>query len=503
MEKLAKKLEEIGFEPGESLDAIDSVTLGFEKPGGEPLGVFRKKSAWNLDALKKQENLKEDNHEGKTYYHMRRDAVYFPDGKTLIIGREQLVKDAITRGPKSGAAEKFSFLPKGHVVIGFLPENTDKFKNELKPNMMVKALLGKNEYFTKITEALQGIKGGGVAIHFGSGMEFKVLARCANSADAGKLSGGIQEGLADAHKWLNENRDKINKAPPAEKEGMEIAEMVFDTISAGESGDSATLSMEVSSAAIDRMELLAKQNQGGKAMPPMMPPMMPGFDFGKMFGNFGGGLGGDAAQRSRDKNNLKQIGLAMHNYHDTYRSFPPAKDNRNPQRGSQLSWRVHILPFIDQAPLYQQFRLDEPWSSPHNRRLISQMPDIYRKPGSNPAPGKTNYVGISGPGGLMENGGGKQLRDISDGTSNTIMVTEVEDHAAVTWTQPVDYQYNPGNPIGSLGGWNGGFHVLLCDGTVRFIAKNINPRHTAELVPIQRWQPPWFFLRISEPQDGG
>lgn len=185
----------------------------------------------------------------------------------------------------------------------------------------------------------------------------------------------------------------------------------------------------------------------------------------------------ESARRAQDRNNLKQIAIAMHNYHDTHQSFPPAKG-----RPSGLSWRVHLLPYLDQVTLYRQFRLDEPWNSPHNLRLLNQMPDVYRRPGSNLPPRETNYLGIAGPGGIMENGEGKSLRDVRDGTSNTGMVVEVEDHAAVVWTKPEEFVINPQDPLGNLGGWSGGFYVAFCDGSIRFVASDIDPQTLLDIL---------------------
>jgi hypothetical protein len=81
------------------------------------------------------------------------------------------------------------------------------------------------------------------------------------------------------------------------------------------------------------------------------------------------------AGRAQSVNNLKQIGLALHNYHDVYKSFPPAaiysKDGK-----PLLSWRVAMLPYLhtSQGNLLKKFRLDEPWDSEHNRALIARMP---------------------------------------------------------------------------------------------------------------------------------
>ena len=88
----------------------------------------------------------------------------------------------------------------------------------------------------------------------------------------------------------------------------------------------------------------------------------------------------EAAIRAQCTNNEKQIALALHNYHDQHNSFPPAfsqgKDGK-----PLLSWRVLILPFLDQQQaLYDQFHLDEAWDSPHNRTLIAKMPAVLSLP---------------------------------------------------------------------------------------------------------------------------
>ena len=106
----------------------------------------------------------------------------------------------------------------------------------------------------------------------------------------------------------------------------------------------------------------------------------------------------EAARRSQCVNNLKQIGLAMHNYLAEHKTFPPAY-SRDKSGRPLLSWRVHILPYLEQAALYKEFRLDEPWDSPHNRPLIDKIPQVYRCPdmGRKPADlGKTTYLAPRG-----------------------------------------------------------------------------------------------------------
>src|SRR4249919_3311122 len=87
----------------------------------------------------------------------------------------------------------------------------------------------------------------------------------------------------------------------------------------------------------------------------------------------------EAARRAQCVNNLKQIGLAMHNYHDVKNGLPPSAIV-DKQGKPLLSWRVAILPYIEQQPLYDKFKLDEPWDSPNNKDLIQYMPSIYMCP---------------------------------------------------------------------------------------------------------------------------
>jgi prepilin-type processing-associated H-X9-DG protein len=176
-----------------------------------------------------------------------------------------------------------------------------------------------------------------------------------------------------------------------------------------------------------------------------------------------------AAARAQAQNNLKQIGVAMHNYHDTFGAFPPAaiynKDGK-----ALLSWRVLILPFVEQDALYKEFRLNEAWDSPHNKKLLAKMPKLYEMPAQKAPPHSTYYQVFAGPGSVFEGKRGIRLTDITDGTSNTIMV--VEAGKAVPWTKPEDIPYVPGKPVPKVGGpRGGGFNALFCDGSVRYFAK--------------------------------
>ncbi len=197
----------------------------------------------------------------------------------------------------------------------------------------------------------------------------------------------------------------------------------------------------------------------------------------------------EAARRSQSANNLKQIGLAMLNYDATHKVLP-ARANFDKEGKPLLSWRVHILPYLEQENLYKEFHLDEPWDSDHNRQLIPQMPRVYQNPSALPAPGKAHYLAVCGKGLMFEGQKGRSLADIRDGTSNTIMVVEANGDRAVIWTKPDDWELNADQPLAGLGSAHpGGFQVVFADGSVRFIAKTIDHGVFRALLTIAGGEP--------------
>jgi Protein of unknown function (DUF1559) len=171
----------------------------------------------------------------------------------------------------------------------------------------------------------------------------------------------------------------------------------------------------------------------------------------------------EAANRMADANNLKQIGIAMHNYHDVHGHFPPAaicdKEGK-----PLLSWRVALLPYLEQNELHKQFKLDEPWDSEHNRRLLAAMPKVYDSPAApNAGSYLTHYRVFVGPQAGFELCKGRRIAEITDGLSNTWMVVEAAE--AVPWTKPDELSYDPQKPLPKLADFvGGGFNAVLMDG---------------------------------------
>ena len=166
-------------------------------------------------------------------------------------------------------------------------------------------------------------------------------------------------------------------------------------------------------------------------------------------------------KESREK--LKQIGLAIHNYCDTHNAIPANVLDKNGK--PMLSWRVLLLPYLEEGKLYKQFKLDEPWDSKTNKVLIEKMPKDFQPIRVKVENGHTFYRGFDGPDTVFETGKKLQLVRIPDGTSNTILVIEAGE--SCVWTKPDDLPYNAKKPIPKLGGmFEGDFHILMGDGAV-------------------------------------
>jgi prepilin-type processing-associated H-X9-DG protein len=187
----------------------------------------------------------------------------------------------------------------------------------------------------------------------------------------------------------------------------------------------------------------------------------------------------EGARRSQCTNNLKQIGLAMHNFHSVNGTFPPAytasKDGK-----PLLSWRVHILPYLEQKALYDEFHLDEPWDSPHNKALIPRMPAPYACPSGSRTlarEGKTSYLAPRGPATIFPGPQAVKLQDITDGTSNTILVVDAADALATTWTKPDDWEVAPDfKTQGLFGHHTRGTNFGFADGSVRFLKETVKAK---------------------------
>ncbi|TWU08670.1 hypothetical protein CA54_39060 [Symmachiella macrocystis] len=181
--------------------------------------------------------------------------------------------------------------------------------------------------------------------------------------------------------------------------------------------------------------------------------------------------GDEASRRTLCRNNLKQIGLAMHNYHDVYGSFPPAYTVD--ADGKPLhSWRTLILPFMDHQTVYDKIDLSKPWDDPANAEARGTVVPVYNCPSTELEPTQTVYLAVVTPDSCLRPNEPRTISEITDGTSNTILVMESPMNAAVPWMAPWDadarLMLSP-KPEDDLHHTGGSTH-LFADGSVQFLS---------------------------------
>ncbi|HKD35477.1 MAG TPA: DUF1559 domain-containing protein, partial [Pirellulales bacterium] len=231
--------------------------------------------------------------------------------------------------------------------------------------------------------------------------------------------------------------------------GSRIINKVFDQLKPARSGQNVTLSVESSS--------------GFAALPILAGLLLPAVQSARQ-----------AAERVQSSNNLRQIGLALFNFESRDRHFP-ARAIVDKNGKPLLSWRVAILPFIEQDNLFRQFHLDEPWDSEHNKPLLDMMPRVFQDP-RRPPGNTTNYLAIVGKGLAFEpDNRPLKIQEFTDGTSNTLLAVQANDDKAVPWTKPDDLEVDMKKPLEGLGQAEpNGFQALFADGHVMLLSKTIN-----------------------------
>ena len=367
------------------------------------------------------------------------------DDRTLLMGSKSMVLAMLDARPKAGlmtAKVKAQTLDRDFVVVVF-PSSLQALADAssmLAPPMMRGAP----------TAQLNQVKSFVASVDL-SGSDMLTVKVDGNDATAGA---SLENSFKDGQKKLDDLYNMMKQfqnpnASQAEKDVMTFAEKLKAGISIARSGNETTLTVK---------------NPGG--WEPVVAALKKSIEEAR-----------GAAQRTMVINNMKQIGLALHNFHDANGSFPPKEDGS----GSGLSWRVHLLPYLGEAPLYQQFKLDEAWDSPTNRPLVERMPKVFEsaQPGEK---GKTRFVGFAGEGAVFGPRKGLKLRDLTDGSSGTILAVEVAPEKAVIWTKPEDAPFNPADPKTAMGRLGEKFVALFADGAVKSLKSSIDNEKLRALI---------------------
>jgi beta-lactamase regulating signal transducer with metallopeptidase domain len=285
-------------------------------------------------------------------------------------------------------------------------------------------------------------------ILIGDSLKLQASITSNNADDARRVHDTLAATKTLAQNTLNQARQSAANSPspdaPLLSGALDVANELLEVLKIGQSDSQVTLDLQTSSA--DAIRLVST--------------LLPAVTAAR-----------DAARRQQSANNLKQIALALHNFHDRNQRFPPAVvlgPNNVPR-----SWRIEILPYLNANDLYEQYHKEEPWDSEHNKSLLAKMPPVFRNPMDDPHSTNTSYFVIAGPGTIFDGAEGTQILQIRDGTSNTLLAVEAK--RDVPWTKPDDIPYAADKPLPKFGGWNrGGYFAALADGSVRFLSESLD-----------------------------
>ena len=386
----------------------------------------------------------EETHEGQTLFLNEISAVWFADDKTVVCGPIDSVKKMIAtkQSGKPGSPKILSQLQLGadFTLALDVASQTPLLEQAAQLNPMLALALQVKSLALQTT--VTGVT------------DDKLLELVVTTTDeqAAALMSQIATGsLAQAKAGLGQF--PIPDDTDEEQATKKIIERLVKSADIKQSGD--------------RIEFLVPVPEGFDKLPELLKPAIL------------------KASAVAELNHLGAIGLAFHNYHDTLGNFPGAGRSGAAVDQVGLSWRVHLLPYLQQAPLYNQFHLDESWDSDHNKTLIEKMPAIYKLGGVTEV-GKTSLHVFTGTGAPFANDQAPKLSSFTDGTSTTILVVLAGPDTADIWTKPGGLDFDPKNPIKALGTLVGDeFKVLLTDGVRRPVSKTIPPETLRRLIELQ------------------
>lgn len=395
---------------------------------------------------------------GHTFYSTRighrEPAFYEPDRQTLVLGTELQIRELIERSTSDAArpawAETWKSQPKGPLRFAL---NVQAFKAALGIDVEKLAAAEISQGPMAPVMAMLGPVAKEVSAIVGSaqlGGETALSASLLTSS--GEAAASVAETTV-ALKTLLKNlaAGYASPPPPAER----IVSLATDLLAKTEitvDGSAARMSARSSvrgAAATDALLTVLTEARS-------------------------------ASERVQSANNCRQLALAMHNYADQNGAFPPAV-LYGPDGKTPYSWRVALLPYIEQEALYKQYRRDEPWDSAANLKVLEQMPDTYRVTGVSRADKDADYFVFTGPETLFNGKQGRRLGEVTDGLSNTLLL--VEARRDIPWTKPEDLPYASDQPLPALGGLvPRGFNLALADGSVRFFSQEFDEKTLRALI---------------------
>ncbi len=465
----------LGIDPLDIEQAIFVVGLAGLPNGNPGLGaIFHFSKPYDKQAVLDRFGATEEaTYSGKRYRRAQKPdgmSLFLPDDKTLIFATEPQMKKMLSAGKVESPLVRLLREADGSKpALAILDFAT------LKPlAMLALQQMAVPEELQSLVHIAERMKWLGASLDLNSNLALKITIGANDSNGAQEIGQLVEQAKQTARAWLERQLAKAirpSQEPTQQammQYGQRIAKKLVEGIQVDVDGDVVNVSP------LEGSPALASTATTGVLIAVLLPAVQ---------------AAREAARNAQVTNNLKQIGLGMHNYLSANGRFPP-RAIVDKEGKPLLSWRVAILPYLEGtggAALHKEFHLDEPWDSEHNRKLIARMPAVFANPVLG-AEGKTSLLGIVGMGTFHGEELGKQgplPAQIPDGLSNTVMVVEADADRAVEWTRPDDLRYEVDKPLTGVGHLRPtGFAVLLADGSVRSVANNIAADVFSALVSI-------------------
>lgn len=401
-------------------------------------------------------------------------AYHMPNEKTIVIGENDVLESFVAsrrKGkPAIAAGEAWQKVHKGAIVAALDMEVIrDEFQKQGPPR-------GPAPQFDALAPLWQDSEyvAAGIILE-GKTVHFRAVAACENAELAESVAETSQAAITLARNTLRSVREREKDIPAFALLSMQTAEGLLKTMKTERTD---TLVVAQTSTTVPELKTAAASG------------LVDAISKAR-----------SSARREVSMNNLKQIMLAMHNWADVHggRFPPPVVYGKDGKGKVPHSWRVELLPYLDQAALYEEYNFEESWDSEANKKVLAKIPPFFRHPLDDEKSVNAGYF-VLVPEELLDataeralptafaKRDGVRFADILDGTSNTLAVVEAK--RDIPWTRPDDILFDPAKEVPTFGGYfKEGFHVGLCDGSVRFISGKYDPAVLKPLITPQDGNP--------------
>ena len=472
--------------------------------GGMPaLGVIKLKKPVTYDDLTKfslsvapDQPVNKVQHAGKEYLESKdpktnmTGSAYLASDTIIVTGDTPSVKAAMEQGAVSKPLPNFGFVDwTDQLTLAIAPQDSDAMRQQMSAGMKANPMLA-----VALRPIAEGADGFSLGLTVKGGVEAEIAVGCTDAEKTESIVKSLTDLIEMGRGQYSELKSQL---PPW---AQPLTDEIVNNVKVAGSNRVVLVDTNIPDSAQAQLAQLP-----GMLMAQFMMSAALG-------GNRGPGgaqqTAREAAGRTQSKNNLKQILLALHNYHDAHREFPVGVIEGQNTPEQSISWFATILPYVDQAALNQQLKADEAWDSKANAEVAKTPIPIFLDPAATDLDfdgfARTDYAGVAGLGadgpnkavdekgaGIFAYNRGTRIRDILDGTSNTIAIGDISQERG-PWLQGGKSTIRPfvASPyINGPDGWGGihvgGAHFGLADGSVRFISENIDPNVLEALVTIQ------------------